>query len=246
MDNLVCERAFGVSLLSIKQVAKYLGVSEKTVYRLVKKGEIPAIKVGNQWRFNQQEIDGWLRLERPEAYVAEHFDEFLPESDSPLLIYSLLKKDGMFFGIPGKTREESLLNAIKVIKLDSQINRDELLSALIDRERLCSTGIGQAIALPHPRHPHEFKFTCSRMFLFFLENKVDFEAIDNLPVDKLFFIFARNIIEHLHILSALTRLFHEKEFRQLLETSINPWEVLENIKQIEGNLALKVLSNHVK
>ena len=228
-----------MTFINIKQVAEHLGISEKTVYRLIKKSEIPAIKVGNQWRFNRQEVEGWLRREKPEAYVAGHLDEFLPESEPSVLIYSLLLKNRIFFDVPGKSREEVLENAMKLIPLDSQTNRKELLEAIIDREKLCSTGIGHGIALPHPRHPHEFTFMPSSVFLCFLENGIDFNAIDHIPVNKLFFVFARSVNEHLYLLKVLTRLFHEKEFLQLLESSTDKGEVLIKIKQLEKTLSLK-------
>ena len=47
-------------LLTLQQVAQRLQISETTLYKLARKGEIPAIKVGNQWRFKIDEIDKWL------------------------------------------------------------------------------------------------------------------------------------------------------------------------------------------
>ncbi len=48
-------------LMTVSEVADYLRVTNKTVYRLLMRGKIPATKVGNQWRFAQNSIDGWLR-----------------------------------------------------------------------------------------------------------------------------------------------------------------------------------------
>jgi len=48
-------------LLTLEEMAAYLRVTEKTVYRLLEKKEIPATRVGRQWRFDQQAIDNWLR-----------------------------------------------------------------------------------------------------------------------------------------------------------------------------------------
>ena len=48
------------NLLTTAQVAEYLKVDKFTVYRLVTQKNIPAFKVGNQWRFNRQMIDAWL------------------------------------------------------------------------------------------------------------------------------------------------------------------------------------------
>jgi PTS system nitrogen regulatory IIA component len=228
--------------LNLKQVAKHLGISEKTVYRLIARGELPAVKVGRQWRFNRQEMESWLRRERPEVYLMENINEFLPGADSRVLIYNLLKSDRIFFRVPGRSREEVLGNAIGVINLEPQINRKELLAAIIDREKLCSTGIGHGIALPHPRHPHNFIFTRSSIHLCFLERKIDFDAVDRLPVDKLFFVFGRTEKEHLHMLKVLARLFHEKGFLQLLDASKSQCGILDNIKQLEEDLRLRALA----
>ena len=48
------------NLLTTAQVADYLKVDKFTVYRLVTQKNIPAFKVGNQWRFNKDMIDAWL------------------------------------------------------------------------------------------------------------------------------------------------------------------------------------------
>jgi excisionase family DNA binding protein len=53
------DTAFG-NLLTPEQVARYLNVNKFTVYRLITQKEIPALKVGNQWRFKQEMIDTWL------------------------------------------------------------------------------------------------------------------------------------------------------------------------------------------
>lgn len=46
--------------MTIKEVAGYLKVHERTVYRLAAKGELPAFKVANAWRFRLQDIDHWI------------------------------------------------------------------------------------------------------------------------------------------------------------------------------------------
>ena len=47
-------------ILTIKQVAEYLKVNERTIYRLANKGAIPAFKVGNNWRFKASAIEDWI------------------------------------------------------------------------------------------------------------------------------------------------------------------------------------------
>ncbi|MCA0371418.1 MAG: helix-turn-helix domain-containing protein [Proteobacteria bacterium] len=47
-------------ILTIKDVAEYLKLNEKTTYRLVASGKIPAFKVGGAWRFRQSDINNWI------------------------------------------------------------------------------------------------------------------------------------------------------------------------------------------
>ena len=48
-------------LLTLEQVAKYLNVDKFTVYRLISDRDLPAFKVGNQWRFKKKLIENWLK-----------------------------------------------------------------------------------------------------------------------------------------------------------------------------------------
>lgn len=47
-------------IMTPKEAAKYLGFHLVTVYRLLKKKEIPAVKIGGQWRFKKDILDAWL------------------------------------------------------------------------------------------------------------------------------------------------------------------------------------------
>ena len=47
-------------IMTIKQVAKYLQVDEKTIYRLAQRAEIPCFKIGYTWRFKKEKIDKWI------------------------------------------------------------------------------------------------------------------------------------------------------------------------------------------
>ena len=48
-------------IMTIKEVAEYLKLNEKTTYRLTSEGKIPAFKVGGSWRFRRDEIENWTR-----------------------------------------------------------------------------------------------------------------------------------------------------------------------------------------
>ena len=47
-------------ILTIKEVAAYLKLAEKTAYKLAAEGKLPGFKVGGSWRFKQQDIENWI------------------------------------------------------------------------------------------------------------------------------------------------------------------------------------------
>ncbi len=55
------------TFLTTERVLEYLQVNLRTVYRLIKAGKIPAVRVGRQWRFRKRDIDAWLDNQRGES-----------------------------------------------------------------------------------------------------------------------------------------------------------------------------------
>ncbi len=47
-------------ILTIREVADYLKITERTLYRLVQEGKLPAFKVGNSWRFRREDLERWI------------------------------------------------------------------------------------------------------------------------------------------------------------------------------------------
>ncbi|MEZ4873452.1 MAG: helix-turn-helix domain-containing protein [Bdellovibrionales bacterium] len=47
-------------LMTIEDLVSYLKISKETIYKMAQRGSIPATKIGNQWRFQKDQIDKWL------------------------------------------------------------------------------------------------------------------------------------------------------------------------------------------
>lgn len=58
-------------ILTIREVAAYLKVTERTIYRLAAEKKIPAFKVGGTWRFPRSEIDQWIRQQTSIALISD-------------------------------------------------------------------------------------------------------------------------------------------------------------------------------
>ena len=51
--------------LTISELSKYLKIGRTKLYQLAQQGKIPASKVGDQWRFDREEIDAWMKKMQP-------------------------------------------------------------------------------------------------------------------------------------------------------------------------------------
>ncbi|MCB1540058.1 MAG: PTS IIA-like nitrogen regulatory protein PtsN [Rhodoblastus sp.] len=103
----------------------------------------------------------------------------------------------------------------------SGIDAREVLDALIQRERLGSTGIGGGIAIPHGKIAK-----CDRIFGVFarLEKPVDFEALDDAPVDLIFLLIAPENAgaDHLNALSRVARALRDQSLIATLRSTRDP------------------------
>lgn len=54
-------------ILTLKQVAEYLQLAEKTAYRLAAEGKLPGFKVGGSWRFKQKDLEAWIEQQKQDT-----------------------------------------------------------------------------------------------------------------------------------------------------------------------------------
>lgn len=52
------------SFLTTEEVLGYLKVNPRTIYRLIRSGELPAIRIGRQWRFRRSDLNDWIDRQR--------------------------------------------------------------------------------------------------------------------------------------------------------------------------------------
>ncbi|MFW0778203.1 MAG: methylation-associated defense system helix-turn-helix domain-containing protein MAD1 [Rickettsiales bacterium] len=51
-------------IMTMKEVAEYLKLNEKTAYRLASEGKIPGFKIGGSWRFEKNDLDEWIKEQK--------------------------------------------------------------------------------------------------------------------------------------------------------------------------------------
>ncbi len=142
-------------------------------------------------------------------------------------IDTILTPERCFCSLPGVSKKRFLTTVSELIAEQSPaLSADHIYSALLAREQLGSTGIGNGIAIPHCRVADCDKITGA---LVTLSEGIDFDAIDSRSVDLLFVLIvpAEETDEHLKVLSALATLFHQDSFCAQLRKATTAQELFE-------------------
>lgn len=223
--------------LGISDVARLLNVTEKTIYRWIQKGKLPAYKIGQQYRFNGAELQEWANAQRV-TVPPKMFDEECPTSDLPSVAWAL-QAGGIHRQIAGETKREVLEAVVAAMHLPPETDRSTLLEVLIARENMGSTGIGDGIAIPHVRNPIVVHSTPCTIALCFLKAPIDFDAIDQQPVDTLFVLTSPTVRAHLHLISHLAYLLRKDSIRQLLRQQPSDQELLNAFEAAENQMNLQ-------
>ncbi len=193
-------------ILTIEEVAKYLRVSERTVYDWAQKGEIPAGKIGTVWRFKKSDIEKW---------VNDRLSTNKTDSHS-VQIENIISPDRILF-LNYSTKRDAILALADNLANAPQIkNRQELATEILKREDLMSTAIGRGIAIPHVRLSSVTDLVVSVGISH--TDIIDFQTLDDQPV-RLIFMIAAAYNQHAYYLQTLS-FFSAKLKNQELRQSL--------------------------
>lgn len=150
-------------------------------------------------------------------------------------ITDYMSEDLISLNLKSKNKEDVLMELAELIGACPNVNNtgNAIYKALVEREKLGSTGIGKGVAIPHAKTDAAERLTIA----FGISNeKIDFKALDNENVN-LFFVFASPIKDsqvYLKVLARISRLIREESFRNELLACKTSKEVLECINNKES------------
>ena len=199
--------------LLVKDAARLLSVSEKTIYRWIKQGSIPAYRLNEQYRFNRAELLEWATARRI-PMSPEIFREEDSEAASLPRLADALRAGGIHYRIGGADKAAVLHNIVEAMRLPPEVDREFLFEVLLAREALGSTAIGEGIAIPHVRNPVILHLQRPMVTACFLERPVGFGALDGQPVHALFTLTSPTVRAHLHLLSRLSYALRDPRFKE--------------------------------
>jgi PTS system nitrogen regulatory IIA component len=221
--------------LNVRDAARLLSVSEKTIYRWINQGSLPAYRVNEQYRFNRAELLEWATAHKINVSV-EIFHE--PESQPAQLpgLVDALEAGGIFYRLGGKDKESVLRAIVETMRLPEEVDREFLFRVLLAREALGSTGVGDGIAIPHVRNPVVLHVPRPSICLCFLDRPIDFGALDGQPVFALFSLVNPTVRAHLHLLSRLSFALHDPRFKGAVIRQAARDEILDEARRVEAGL----------
>jgi PTS system nitrogen regulatory IIA component len=215
--------------VTVREAARLLDVSEKTVYRWIEQKKLPVHRVNDQYRFNRAELLEWATAHRVPLSV-EIFHE--PEGGPLPSLSEALAAGGIHYRVPGSSRDEVLRQVVSLMHLPEEVDREFLYQMLLARETLGSTGVGDGIAIPHVRNPVVLHVRPT-VTLCFLERPVDFGALDGLPVRTIFSLVSPTTRAHLHLLSRLSAALHDPTLKRLVIEQGGREEILGAFRRVE-------------
>jgi len=150
----------------------------------------------------------------------------------------LLSRGGVYYHLPGKLPKEALSSFIDLIPAPTGTSagvssKEKLLQAILEREELMPTAMGNGIALPHPRNPIIEKEEEQFVALAFPENEIDWGALDGKPVHSIILIVSASPKMHLSTLQRISFFCRDEKFCALLKRRAPAEEIMRLIEETE-------------
>ena len=218
--------------LSIAEIATALDLPRRKIERWIRQGRIPLNRRGDACTFDRQALERWADA---------HHLKFCtdggrqPSSGGPPAesLLSAIDRGGIHYHVAGQGVAEVIQSAVAGLAVIAPEIKPDLVTKLIERENLTSTGLGNGIAVPHPREPESLLIESASVSACYLENPVDFNALDGKPVHLLFVLLSPTVRNHLQILSRLSFCLRDQAFVVFLQSRPQPDKLRERIKAME-------------
>jgi fructose-specific phosphotransferase system IIA component len=142
-------------------------------------------------------------------------------------------EDLISFDLKGKTKNEIIEELVNLTSRSKLVkDKDEVLKAVLEREKLVTTGVGYGVAFPHAKTK-----AIKGIVIAFGRSKtgIDFDAMDKKPVHLFFLIAAPEdaIGAHLNVMARLSYLMKSEKNRDVLMKISSPKELLELLDSVE-------------
>ncbi len=142
-------------------------------------------------------------------------------------VSDLLKPEFIIPHLTGETKEEVINKLIDLFKNDERVeDLEKVRSAVLEREKIMSTGVGKGFAIPHGKTNavKEIIGAFGR-----IDEGIDYDSLDGNPVQLIFLLVGKDnlISTHIKLLSRISRLMNKDDFRHRLIEANNKEEIIK-------------------
>jgi len=199
-------------IMTLSEVAAYLKIAEKTVSRMITRGEIPCTKVASQWRFMKSMIDDWL-ISRMNVVPQNDLAKILENPEGLIPFTRLTSEDLILDNVKAGTKKDILTQLIgPLVQQEIIEDAEDFLRKLLTREKMVTTGIGRGVAIPHLRHPKENPGGGPRMVVGICKAGTDYESMDGKMTHLFFLLVSDSEVVHLRVMAKLNQILREGDF----------------------------------
>jgi excisionase family DNA binding protein len=225
-------------LMTVRQIAAYLNLNERTVLKLVSEGELPGVKIGSQWRFRKAMLDAWLDDQMLGVTPRNvEVSRGAPAARRMLNLASCFRPDQIIPDLQASTKIgviEELANLAS--RLNLVRDKNWFVGALIERENIMPSATGNGLAFLHTLNRHPEQVMKPFMVLGRSRGGVDFDALDG-KATHLFFVLGLKYHElHLPWLAKLPQMCSRSETLQILMAAVTAESIFAALSDAERDL----------
>jgi PTS system nitrogen regulatory IIA component len=222
-----------MEVMTLPEVAAYLRLADKTVLRMVHKGQIPCAKVASQWRFLRSMIDDWL-IAKMQAVPQNDLARLIESSPEVVPLSRLLKAEQVVLDVRPGPKEDVLRQLIRPLLRSRFIDQEKpFLDKLLEREAIVSTAVGRGVAIPHLRNPRDNPGGGPVLIVGICRAGTDFAAPDGQATQLFFLLCTDSEVVHLRVLAKVNRIAGRAEIKPRLIDAGSPEEVLQVLVQAD-------------
>ncbi len=225
--------AFANQVMTLAEVARYLKLAEKTVLRMVHKGEIPCAKVASQWRFLRPMIDDWL-VAKMQVIPKNDLARLIENGSDTVPLSRLIREELIVLDVRPGGKQEVLGQLVQPLVENNLVDEKErFLEKLMDRERMVSTAVGRGVAVPHLRNPRENPGGGPVLVVGICRAGTDFGSPDGEKTHLFFLICTDSEVVHLRVLARFNSIVRKGDTVSRLIRSNTRAEVMQTLLQME-------------
>jgi PTS system nitrogen regulatory IIA component len=235
--------------LKIKDVADLLNVSETTIRRWISDGKIPSYRINQHYYFSRSEIENWVMLHKldktegvsPFTRRKEIESLSIPTPRPPtggskqFGLFRAIHKGDVLHHLKAETKEEVIQTTMRKVAKILHVDAEVMTDLLLDRENLMPTALNNGIAVPHTRDSL-LQSQHDAVVVVFLDEPLEYGALDGKPVHTLFFLFACEDKRHLHLLAKIAHLSNQPHALDFFQTQPSKEKLLSFIKSWESQI----------